>query len=140
METAGTGRRKANSQFTGVLGISTRHECRRLFVTYLNKLNFVGTFSEGLHNSIDAVAWQAKDHINSPIMNAINQNVRCGGFHAKSPFLIWTLRGSDCQRFAVRSERNCRCWLQPARRCSSGGTACLVNSFYRSFSLSYWPS
>jgi hypothetical protein len=86
MKTARPGSRKTNSKFPGVLGVSACHERRRLFVTYLNESDFVGAFSECFHDTIDAIAWQTKDHLNSPIVNGINQNVGCGGFHGSPLF------------------------------------------------------
>ena len=52
----------------------------------LNKADLVRAFAQGFHDSVDAVPWQAEDHIDTPIMNGINQNVGCRAFHEISPF------------------------------------------------------
>src|SRR5262249_6904534 len=72
-----TGGSEAHSQFAGELGIPGRHECGRFFVAHLYKTNLLLARAQRLHDSVDPVAGKAKDRIDSPIDEGLNQNICC---------------------------------------------------------------
>src|SRR5438128_2250912 len=93
MEPPRARRCKADSEFAGVFRVGAGHESCRLFMPYLNESDLVRPLPKRLHDSVNAVSWQTEDHINSPIMNGINQNIGCRGFHRDFPPLALDLEG-----------------------------------------------
>src|SRR5262245_35434000 len=99
MKTTWTGCCDAHPELAGVFGVGTRHEGGGFFMAHLNESDFVGALPEGLHDSVDAIPRQAENHVNSPIVYGINQNIGCSGFHYGIPLFIWTTGTADRQRF-----------------------------------------
>src|ERR1700730_39783 len=59
--------RQAHSKPPCELCIAASYECGTLFMAHLNKVHFVLPNPEGFHDSVDAIAWQAKNGIHPPI-------------------------------------------------------------------------
>src|SRR5438132_14371909 len=87
---------KANTKPACVFCVSTSHTSRCYFVADLNKPNFVGALSERLHDSVDAIPWQSKNHIDAPIVNGVVQHVRRRRFHARVLLHCWTSGAGIC--------------------------------------------
>src|ERR687898_29860 len=79
MDTAGTGGRQTDAELACVFGISASHECRRFFVTHLNKADLLLPFAQSLHDAVDAIAGQAENDVDSPIVNGLDKNIGSGG-------------------------------------------------------------
>src|SRR5262245_43014653 len=63
---AESGCSQANTQLTGVLGISASHQCSSFFVTRLNKTNFVLATPKCFHDAVNPIAGQTKNSLNAP--------------------------------------------------------------------------
>src|SRR4051812_2437534 len=79
---AGTRGGETNAEFACGFRISAGHEGGRLFVSYLDELDFVLASAESFHDSVDTVSGQAKNVFNSPTQQSLNKNV--GGGHGGS--------------------------------------------------------
>jgi hypothetical protein len=72
MDAAGTRGRQADAELAGVFGISASHECRRFFVARLNKADLLLPVAQRLHDAVDAIAGQAENDIDAPILNGFD--------------------------------------------------------------------
>src|SRR5918994_5805763 len=79
MDTAGARSRQADAELARVFGISAGHECRRFLVTRLNKPDLLLPLAQRLHDAVDAIPRQAKNDIDSPIVNGFDKNIGSGG-------------------------------------------------------------
>src|SRR5689334_5328137 len=52
---------------------------------HMDEADLVLPFAQRLHDAVDAVAGEAKDDFNTPIVNRLNKNVGCGHFHGGAP-------------------------------------------------------
>ena len=91
MQTARSRRRETDAELPRVFRVSTSHERGGFLVAYLDESNLVRALSKRFHDSVDAVSGQTKYHIDSPVTNSINQNVRRRRFHCTIPLLIFGL-------------------------------------------------
>jgi hypothetical protein len=91
MQPARSGCCEANAELACVFRISACHEGGALFVADLNESNLVGSLAERFHDSVDAVARHAEHDVDAPIVNRIDQNVRCCSFHLRIPPLLLDL-------------------------------------------------
>src|SRR5262249_45357598 len=67
--------RQAYAQFPCELRISTRHECSSFFMTYLHETYFVLMRTKCFHNSIYAIAGEAKYDLHSPIDQSFHHHI-----------------------------------------------------------------
>ena len=75
MQPARPGRREADAESPGELGVAARHEGGGLLVADLDEANRLAAFAQRLHDAVDAVARQAEDRIDAPVLQHLNQNV-----------------------------------------------------------------
>src|SRR5579862_255343 len=90
MNAAGPGCREADTELSRIFRICTGHKSSCFFVADLDKPNLVGALAQRFHNSVDAIPWQSKHHIDAPIVNGVNQHVRRRCFHARVLLYCWT--------------------------------------------------
>src|SRR5438477_13034096 len=77
MDATGSRGRDTHSELARVLRIGACHEGGRFLVSHLDETNLVLPFPERLHDPIDPVTGQTEDDVNSPVVNRVDQDVRC---------------------------------------------------------------
>ncbi len=75
MDRPGTRGRHAAAQPASVLGVGSRHESCRFLVAHLDEADLVRVLAKRFHDSVDAVARQAKDRVDAPTMDRLNQTI-----------------------------------------------------------------
>ena len=70
VDAAGSGRRQADAQLAGILGIGASHERRRFFMPYLYKADLLLPLAQRFHDAVDAVPGETEDDIDSPSAKA----------------------------------------------------------------------
>src|SRR5919197_2256839 len=66
-------------------GVAAGHERRGFFVTDLDEADLILTLPERLHDPIDPITRQAKDGIDAPVMDRIDEEVSSGLRHVVEP-------------------------------------------------------
>lgn len=97
MQATGTRGGQADSQAMSELGIGAGRECRRLFVPDLYECNTVLAGSQGFKESVDTVAGIAKDCIDAPGDQSLNERIGYRLSYGFSPFP----RARVCLRFRL---------------------------------------
>ena len=67
---------QAHAEATRKLRISDRREGRGLFVAHLDETNFVLPLAQRFHEAVDAITGQAKDGVDAPLDQAVDEDVR----------------------------------------------------------------
>ena len=75
VDAAGPGGREADAEPAGELGVAAGHEGGGLLVAHLDEADLVLALAQGLHDAVDAVAGQAEDDIDAPVVNRVDENV-----------------------------------------------------------------
>ena len=78
MDASGAGSRKAYAQSTRPLGISAGIECCRFLVANLDKPDPILARSERLDYAIDAITGKAKNRVDAPVEQSLDQDIRGG--------------------------------------------------------------
>src|SRR5947209_19282036 len=74
MNTAWSRGSQADSKAVCVFSVGAGHERGRFFMAHLNKADFIAPGAEGLHDAVNAVTGQAKNYLDAPIVQGIDQN------------------------------------------------------------------
>ena len=77
MDRPRTSRSDTDTQASGVLGETRRHECGRFLVAYANVLDAVLALTQGFDDRIYTVTDDTKDMCCTPIDQSFDQNVGC---------------------------------------------------------------
>src|SRR5438270_3768854 len=83
---------QTNSQLSGELRVSARHEGRRLLVTHLYEADLILARAQGFHDAVNAIARKPKDELHAPIDKAFNEHI--GSSHIDFSLLIQMLLGN----------------------------------------------
>ena len=76
MQSAGAGRGQADAEAPGCLGVAAGHEGGRLLVVDEDETDPGMVAAQGLHDPVDAIAGQPEDHVDIPVHQCLDQNVR----------------------------------------------------------------
>jgi hypothetical protein len=68
-------RRETNANSPGELGVAARHEGRGFLVTHLDVANAVLPLAQRLHDAVDAVAGEPEHDGDSPVEEAVHEDV-----------------------------------------------------------------
>ena len=95
VEAARAGGGEADAEAARELGVSAGGKCGGLFMAHLNELDAVLALAQGLHDGVDAIAGNAKDDVDAPGDEGVDQGFStCGGHFVHS--LTLQLSGVGC--------------------------------------------
>ncbi len=86
VDAAGAGGCKAHAQAAGELSIGAGHKCRRFLVPHVDEANLILCLAQRLHDTVNAVAGQAEDRIDTPVHQLFYQHISSSHHH--SPHLV----------------------------------------------------
>ncbi len=85
VDAPGAGRGQAHPEAAGELRVAARHERGRFLVAHLYEPDPVLPGAQRLHDPVDAVAGQAEHDVDSPAQQRLDQDIRRGHRHGRSP-------------------------------------------------------
>ena len=94
VDAAGAGGRQADAQPPGELGVAAGHERGGLLVPHLDEADLVLVRAQRLHDAVDAVAGQAEDSVDSPVDEALYEDV--GGCSGHGLLISLSVRARVC--------------------------------------------
>ena len=118
VDAPGAGGGQTHPEPPGELGVGARHERGGLLVANVDEPHLLAALPECLHHAVDAIPGQAKHHLDAPLVELIDQNVRRRLRHGSPPLPPWSSKAC-AGRAASRESRSrrvaCREWVHPAR-------------------------
>jgi len=106
MDPARARRREADTQPAREFGVAARHQRRRFLVANLDEAHLVAALAQRLHDAVDAVAGEAEDDLDAPVLNRFDQDVGCCQCHVT--FSPAPNRSSALSAMPLRSIRKSR--------------------------------
>ncbi len=81
MRSTRAGRRDADAQLAGELGVGTGHEGSHLFVPGLDEFDLAARAVQGAEHTVDPVAWVTKDAAYAPLVQPLDQKIAYSAAH-----------------------------------------------------------